>query len=390
MKLLEVIKYQSKLLFNNRISLFATIALPIVLTFLFSSAGSSGGEKKLYVCDLDKSQISQQLEKNITESGNIKIIYSSEDNIKKALEDQKIGVGVVIENKYSDNLDNIKFLQNYETEDNMVLTQLVEEKNSELKAIVNNSKYAAAKIDKGGTASGLSENLYNNIVSNQKTAVSLLINEKAYSSDGTKTIDNTSRALIGFLVLFLWFIVVQGSRTLIEEKENRTYNRILSTPVSYSTFLVCKCIAVFIYGAVHIIVILVAGKLLFNLSILDNVSTVSVILIIYLFALISLTMVIIPFMKTQQEFTTLTGIIILVTGMLGGTFFSLDVAPDFIKTLSQFTPQGWVMTGLTDSIANNSSISAEIMPIGILFSVGIIGLIITAMTMNILNRRIAR
>ncbi len=65
--------------------------------------------------------------------------------------------------------------------------------------------------------------------------------------------------LIGFLVMFIWFVAVQSLRSFIDEQENHTYDRLLSTPVSYTAYAISKFAAAYLFGLLHIIVILVAG-----------------------------------------------------------------------------------------------------------------------------------
>ncbi|MFP3821485.1 ABC transporter permease, partial [Bacillus sp. SIMBA_008] len=101
--------------------------------------------------------------------------------------------------------------------------------------------------------------------------------------------------LIGFLVMFIWFVVIQGLRTLIDEKENNTFSRLLSTPINYTKYVLSKMAATYISGIIHIIVIILAGKYLLKISIGHNIFAIAVMLAVYLFALTCITMIMVPF-----------------------------------------------------------------------------------------------
>ncbi|WP_026038375.1 ABC transporter permease [Clostridium arbusti] len=81
----------------------------------------------------------------------------------------------------------------------------------------------------------ISKRLTNKINDNNSITISV----KALNL-GESTEDKTTVTLIGFLVMFLWIVVIQGLRTLIEEKENNTFNRIIGTPINYVKYLISK------------------------------------------------------------------------------------------------------------------------------------------------------
>lgn len=132
----------------------------------------------------------------------------------------------------------------------------------------------------------ISKRLTNKINDNNSITISV----KALNL-GESTEDKTTVTLIGFLVMFLWIVVIQGLRTLIEEKENNTFNRIIGTPINYVKYLISKIAAAFIMGLVMIAVILLAAEYFFKVSIFNNTFPMMYIFVIYSFALIGIVMI---------------------------------------------------------------------------------------------------
>ncbi len=377
MQILIMIKKQLKLLFRNRLAILATISVPIILTYLFSFSQSINYKQKLYICDLDKTVYSRELIDMIKNHKDITVINSTEDDIKKKIDAQEISLGFVIDKNFGDEplsvkALNIKILQNYESGESALLEQIISGELSTLKKVTLDSKYISKELNSSQV------DLFTNLLSSAKASSNVLVDDNT----GQKAQDGTTVRLIGFLVMFIWFVVIQGFRTLIDEKENNTLNRLLSTPVSYNKYLISKIMATYIFGILHIIAILFAGKYLLKVSIVNNVFTVSLIFAAYLFLLTSITMIFVLFIRKQQNFTVSTAMLIIVTGMLGGSFFPLELAPKYMQIISKFTPESWAIQSLKDVIFNNASINSQIIPLTVFICVGVLGLIISSVLVN--------
>ncbi|MNM91716.1 ABC-2 family transporter protein [compost metagenome] len=370
MQFIVMVKNQLKLMFRSRIAVFATIAVPLVLTFLFSfSQGSS--QESLYIADADHSAYSEQLIDMIQRHDQVKIVHSNEAAIRQKVDDQDIPFGLVVDPGFGSHLLSgsnlpIYFVQNVENGEGMILKEIITSEVSTLQKVIHDSKVISTglNVDKSEFTTSVFKGI--NEVSN-------LSIEDHTLNNGEKTHDNATARLIGFLVMFIWFVVIQGLRTFINERENNTLFRLLSTPVHYKKYLLAKMTATYLFGAVHILVILVAGKYLLKISIADHALAVGILFAAYLFTLTSITMIVIPFMRNQKQFTSSSSIIIAVTGMLGGSFFSLEIAPKFMRIISRFTPESWAIQSLSAVIFDHQAIRSEWVPLCVFVGIGIAG-----------------
>lgn len=381
MQILTMIKNQLKLLFNNRISILGIIAAPLLLTYLFSFSASNS-RTNLYIADSDESAYSKQLISMIKNHNDINVINLTEAEIRKKVDNSNISMGFVISKNFGNDLIagkslNIKLLQNYETGEGALLEQVVLSEANTLKKVTEDSEVISQGLNISKT--DVSKDLFKKV--SNPTNLSTI--DKTLSK-GQRNRDATTTKLIGFLVMFLWFVIVQGFRTLIEEKENNTFNRILGTPINYTKYLISKIVATYIFGLIITVIIFMAGKYFFKINFVGNMLAGSIIFSVYLFALTGIIMIFVPFIKKQQSFTIIGAIIMTLTGILGGSFFSIDeIASSTMQVISKFTPEFWAIKSITDITFNNTSITSELPSIIILAAAGVLGLTISYVLLNI-------
>jgi len=378
-QMMAMIKYQLKLLFQNRLAIFATISAPLILTFLFSFSQESDQEN-LYVANTDRSLYSKQLIDMIQSHKNIKVVQVTEDELKKKVDKQDISFGLVIQKDFGSHLEKgnklkIKFVENHENESGVLFKNLVTAEVGTLKKLVKDSQFIATqlKLDQ--------KKIEKDIWKGIESSAAIVLHDNSLSN-GEKTQNDSAVRLFGFLVMFIWFVVIQGLRTLIDEKENNTLNRLLSIPVSYQKYVFSKMTASYISGIIHIIIIILAGTYFLKISIEDNALAIGIILAVYLFALTNITIVIIPFMKSQKQFTSAASIIIAVTGMLGGSFFPLEIAPKYMQVISKFTPEAWAIQSLNHVMFNKWSLGTEFIPLALFTGIGLFCLMTSLFLIN--------
>ncbi|MBU3157174.1 ABC transporter permease [Clostridium estertheticum] len=383
MQILIMIKNQLKLLFNNRMSIFIMIAAPLLLTWLFSISTSSS-KTNVYLADNDKSKASKQLIAMIEKHEDLSVTILAEKDIKNKIDNGDINNGAVIDAGFERSLkngkalNNVKLIENYDNPDGQNLSITILSEENALQKITTDSKNISNVLKVNNDE--ISKKLINKV--NSDNSISSSYREINTSQ---KTEDKTTERLIGFLVMFIWFVVVQGFRTLIEERENNTFNRIKGMPTSYLKYLISKIIATYILGLTVIAAILLVGKYALKASIANNIFPEASIFAIYLFAVVGIVMIFVPFVKKHQTFTILGSVLMVITGMLGGSFFSMDelTAPKTLQIISRCMPENWGIRALKDVIFNNSPLSLEINSIVILLSIGILGLLVSTILTNI-------
>lgn len=383
MLILNLIKSQMKLLFSNRLAIFAIILAPLLLTFLVSYSSNSNNKTNVYFADKDNTKASKQLISMLKKQDDLNLISSSESEIKNKIDNNNITVGVVINKGFENKLTNNKSLdvtliENYDNIDGENLLQIIVSKENTLQKVNIDSK-AISKV-LGTNTDNISKDIIKRVDDDKSISLSY---ENIKSEQNSE--DKTTKSLIGFLLMFLWFVAVQGFRTLVEEKENNIFSRIKGTPINYRKYLLSKIIANYIFGIIIIAIILLVGKCALNAKVVNNIVPEVIILAVYFFAIVGIVMIFVPFVKKNQTFTIIGSVIMALTGILGGSFFSMDELelPKAIQIISKFMPETWGIKSLESVIFNNVTLGTQINTIIILCSAGVVGFLISIILMKI-------
>lgn len=382
MQLLLMIKYQLKLLFRNRLAIFMMIAAPVLLTLLFSIVGSGDGKAQLGLVDLEHSTSSKQLIQLLKKQENVKLIYLSKSALQHDVGNQSVSAGLMIGSHYARTLLSgqqldLALIQSHTSDSSALIDQVVSETVGTQKKLAKDATTISRKIHAG--KSTLLSKFYRRELNSSAVSV----------SDQSPSVQNEVRqeilrTLIGFLVMFIWFVVFQGLRTMIEEKENHAFERMISTPARYSQLVLAKMVATFLFSAFHVAAILLVAGYFFKLNLITHLLTICVLVAAYLLALVGVSLVFVPFFRKQQQFTILSTMIVVLTGMLGGSFFSIEnFAPRFIVGLSHLTPESWAIRTINGITIDRQTLTAQITPLVVLVSAGCLGLILSTITLRL-------
>ncbi|MFQ3544411.1 ABC transporter permease [Halobacillus rhizosphaerae] len=160
--------------------------------------------------------------------------------------------------------------------------------------------------------------------------------------------DNTKNSYmtyqtIGFLMMFMMFAAINLSGAISLEKEQRTYFRMLSAPISARKFVLSNVLANLIIMIGQIVVTLFFMVAVFRISL--NMPLWEMFSTMVLFALVAvgLSLAIIAFSTSNGTTNALQNLIVTPTCLLSGCFFPISVMPDTLKHIAHFLPQTWLL-----------------------------------------------
>ena len=171
--------------------------------------------------------------------------------------------------------------------------------------------------------------------------------------------DFSSFYATGIAVFFMFFTVQFGVLSIIDERENGTMPRLLAAPISKQSILVGKLLASFLVGVASTVVLWLATTLLMGAE--WGGSLIVVILIAAgVTAAMGLTAAVATFAKTAEQAGAITAFVVVVFGVLGGTFFPVSRISGTFSAISRMTPHFWLMDGFRRSSAGEGV--ADILP----------------------------
>ncbi len=143
----------------------------------------------------------------------------------------------------------------------------------------------------------------------------------------------------GLLSIVLGFPAFSVALTLAREHEHSTMEQLLATPVRRIELLLGKMIPYILAGLVNVIVIPVIAMAWFNVPFNGNFLEFLLLSAVFLFAELSMGMVIGVFMKSQSAALALSFLVVLFPGFfLTGIFFPIASLPEMARMESMFLP----------------------------------------------------
>lgn len=150
----------------------------------------------------------------------------------------------------------------------------------------------------------------------------------------------------GMALLFLMFTVTYGGRSFLAERRQRTLQRMLTSPTAVAQILAGKMLGTYITGVLQLVILIGGSSLLFNLR-WGDFAGVAVLILLATFAATGWGMMITAFARTPGQVSTIGSAVMLLFGILGGSFVSLEQMAAPVRLLSRITPNAWGLDGFT-------------------------------------------
>lgn len=182
------------------------------------------------------------------------------------------------------------------------------------------------------------DNILNELSINSKNNVNISY-EKV---DGKDPISSIQYYSIAITTMFILYVAGYGSKLLLDEKFNKTYSRMAIAGISKWKIAFGKLLMIFIFGLIQISIMIAFSSFILKAN-WGNILHVAIICIISIFTVASLGIMLaaISYIAENYKVADLTqSLVFQVMALLGGSFFPIEVMPDFVKKLSNFILNG--------------------------------------------------
>jgi ABC-2 type transport system permease protein len=178
-----------------------------------------------------------------------------------------------------------------------------------------------------------------------------------------------SLIMAGQMIFFAFYTGAYSMTSILKEEEEGTLARLFTTPTARTSILAGKFLAVLLTVIGQLIVLLLVGRLAFGVKWGAPLSVAAAGLG-QVIAASGLGVLLIAFIKNSKQTGAVLGGGLAVLGMLGGLFtVAVPDIPAFIARASLFTPQGWVLQAWKLAMAGEP-LTAMILPVLALVAMG--------------------
>lgn len=162
-------------------------------------------------------------------------------------------------------------------------------------------------------------------------------------------------------VFFAMFAIGFTARGFFLERANGTLDRIAAAPVSPWAVLAGKSLATFAYVVASLTTMAVVTSVAFDAYWGPQLTTAALIVAMAL-AMVGLTALVIAVARSERQAEGLASMVSFALVLLGGNFVFISTAPQALRTLALFTPNGWLLRAVTD-LGTGASVSAVVVPL---------------------------
>ena len=168
--------------------------------------------------------------------------------------------------------------------------------------------------------------------------------------------DSYQQNVPGYTVMGVFFIVMTIAQSILREKQEGTFRRLLAAPVGRASILAGKLLPYYIVNILQVAVMFTVARLLFGMEWGDPLGLLVVTLAVAA-AATSLGVLVAALGKSSTQIEGVAAVGVLVLAMLGGCMVPTFVMPDFMQTLSKISPHAWAMAGYQDVLVRGYGIN---------------------------------
>ena len=171
-----------------------------------------------------------------------------------------------------------------------------------------------------------------------------------------------TRIVGGWAMQFLLFALSGAATALFYERDQGIFHRILAGPVGRAQILWSKFIYGVCIGLLQLIVLFVAGRILYGIDIEHHFGLLLVMCLFAAAACTAFGMLLASITSTQEAASGLATFVILLMCAVGGAWFPVTLMPEFIQHFSKLTLVYWAMEGFSQVLWAGASF-VELLPI---------------------------
>jgi len=177
-------------------------------------------------------------------------------------------------------------------------------------------------------------------------------------------------SLIGFIMLFVGVVIT--SLGVVREREQGTLEQLAVMPLRPRDVMAGKIVPYFVIALFDMILVTVAGLLLFDVPFNGSVLLFAAFVFVFLFVVLGLGVAISTVSKSQGEAIQLAIMVLMPQIMLSGMIFPLGSMAPVIRWIGYMFPLTWFIKGMRGIFLRGSDVSALANSLAILVFMAIV------------------
>jgi ABC-2 type transport system permease protein len=321
-----------KSFYREKTAMFFTIAFPILLILVFGSIFKDQDKVSftLHVQDLDRTNSSAQLVKTLKLNGKFKITnVDPAINARQYAKENKLNLILIIPKDYEKSLN--RSIAFDDPTASVTITYLYDPSSSSvsMKMQILNSTFAYINQELSGKSPFI------------RTAETSILTKKY------RFIEFFIPGIIAMAVMTASLFGTVNLNTELRQKG--VIRKLSTTPITRTDWILSNILYQFILAVISTMAMLLVSYAVFNVSLQIN-AWLPVFIVLDVFTFVGIGMILTRFVKEAQSAAAAANAIMFPMMFLSGSFFPIEMMPDFLQTLARILPLYYVNEGLRASM----------------------------------------
>lgn len=362
------------------IAIFALMTIMALgLTAIF---GASLGNYRptVLIVDEDMSSYSEAFISELKENNSIRLEQSDMDNAVVQVEEGRVSAAMVVPKGFSEDINGgrqVSLGVIKVKDDTLILTlqKLATGIAQKMAGAVRIADITAEFVhaEKPDTdVLAVKAAAYQNVMDAWKYKRPMEVKVSTAESDSSEY-DNLKHSMIGFSIFFSMYTMVFGIGTILNDRQYKTWQRMLISPVSKASILGGSMVVAYITGAIQIGVLILAGKYLLGVDWGSSISGVLMVAGAFVFTITSMGLLLSGVVKSYAQLSSISPVVLTSTSMIGGCMWPLEIVNNKVLLfLAELTPQKWAMQGMEAIASKGMGFEAAVLPTAVLLAMGVL------------------
>lgn len=373
--MLSLLNLRIKRLKDDIPLLLIMTGMAFLLTFIFGSSFNTGFNPTIAITDNDNSENSRELIEEIQKIPNYNFeITNYSEAIQRVKEFDTITALIIKENFASEGNGTVDIftakesIEGLQFENTLRSKLLLIDHKMKLNSITKDM-FQLEDIELLKTMQYDVKNTFD-IYWNYKKPITTKLN--MVSELESNQYDNLLHYLVGFTLFFSTYVLVFGAADILKEKQDYTLQKLLVSPLKKSSIIASNMIVTFMLGFIQVFSLVLLGKYVLNINWGGHIGIILLIYGAFVFCLTSFGMFLSGIIKTHEQLSSITPIILTSSAMLGGCMWPLEiVSSKLLLFISNFMPHKWALQSIEGIIMHDQPISTSVNSLIILIGMGL-------------------
>ena len=378
-----------KITLRDKGALVWLLVMPLIWTVLIGSMSgpkSSSNTIPVGIINLDNGTYGSNFESYLAKEKDIVIVIKKDEiELVQLVKDTKVSVGLIIPQDFSENLKlnrsvEIKLLKS-EKSSSYFIEELIEKVAKRMSIDALSANFALEKLSTlvqipETSKPEIWERAYKIADAYFEPSPSIAVNYKVLAVEQKE--QNLALGMNlsspGFAAMFVMMGVFFAGAAMVAERHHGTLARLLTTPTSKFSIISGEMLGFFLLGLVQFAILILFGQYVLGVNWGSSPFGVALLTVSYVFAVTGLGTLLSVFVRTSAQAGAFAVLVSMVTSMIGGSWWPIEIAPKFMQSIARFTPQYWAVNGFNKIITRGFGVSSVLSNFYVLIAIACVSL----------------